>query len=103
MDNLDILLPLFSITVAIALGAASPGPSFVLVARTAIAAGRPAGLAAAFGMGICGAVFAGLALLGLIALLAQVGWLYLALKLCWMRLPWATYATARCAWKSCAT
>lgn len=90
MDNLDILLPLFSITIAIALGAASPGPSFVLVARTAIAAGRPAGLAAAFGMGIGGAVFAGLALLGLIALLAQVGWLYLGLKiagglyLCWL-------------------
>lgn len=87
---MDILLPLFSITVAIALGAASPGPSFVLVARTAIAAGRPAGLAAAFGMGIGGAVFAGLALLGLIALLAQVGWLYLGLKLagglylCWL-------------------
>ncbi|MFN4164289.1 MAG: LysE family translocator [Ferrovibrio sp.] len=87
---MDILLPLLSITVAIALGAASPGPSFVLVARTAIAAGRPAGLAAAFGMGIGGAVFAGLALLGLIALLAQVGWLYLGLKiagglyLCWL-------------------
>ncbi|WP_374467491.1 LysE family translocator [Ferrovibrio sp.] len=90
MDNLDILLPLFSITVAIALGAASPGPSFVLVARTAIAAGRPAGLAAAFGMGIGGAVFAGFALLGLITLLAQVAWLYLGLKLagglylCWL-------------------
>ncbi|MFN4278234.1 MAG: LysE family translocator [Ferrovibrio sp.] len=87
---MDILLPLFSITVAIALGAASPGPSFVLVARTAIAAGRPAGLAAAFGMGLGGAVFAGLALLGLITLLAQVGWLYLGLKLagglylCWL-------------------
>jgi threonine/homoserine/homoserine lactone efflux protein len=87
---MDILLPLLSITVAVALGAASPGPSFVLVARTAIAAGRPAGLAAAFGMGIGGAVFAGLALLGLIALLAQVGWLYLGLKivgglyLCWL-------------------
>jgi threonine/homoserine/homoserine lactone efflux protein len=41
-------------------------------------------------MGIGGAVFAGLALLGLIALLAQVGWLYLGLKLagglylCWL-------------------
>lgn len=87
---MEILFPLLSITVAIALGAASPGPSFVLVARTAIAAGRPAGLAAAFGMGIGGAVFAGLALLGLIALLAQVGWLYLGLKLagglylCWL-------------------
>ncbi|WP_300300649.1 LysE family transporter [Ferrovibrio sp.] len=88
--DIHILLPLLSIIVAIALGAASPGPSFVLVARTAIAAGRPAGLAAAFGMGIGGAVFAGLALLGLIALLAQVGWLYLGLKvagglyLCWL-------------------
>jgi threonine/homoserine/homoserine lactone efflux protein len=39
------------------------------------------GLAAALGMGVGGAVFAGLAVLGLTALLMQVEWLYLALKL----------------------
>lgn len=78
---MDTLLPLFSIIVAIALGAISPGPSFVLVARTAIAGSRRAGLGTALGMGLGGLTFASLALLGLIALLAQVAWLYLGLKI----------------------
>jgi len=78
---MDSLLPLFSIILAIALGAISPGPSFVLVARTAIAGSRRAGLGTALGMGLGGLTFATLALLGLIALLAQVAWLYLGLKI----------------------
>lgn len=78
---MDHLLPLFSIALAIALGAISPGPSFVLVARTAIAGSRRAGLGTALGMGLGGLTFATLALLGLIALLAQVAWLYLGLKI----------------------
>ncbi len=73
-------LALLSILGALAVGAVSPGPSFVLVARTSIAVSRRAGLAAAVGMGIGGVAFATLALLGLNALLAQVGWLHLALK-----------------------
>lgn len=75
------LLPFLGIIGAIALGAASPGPSFVYVARTSIALSRADGLAAALGMGVGGIVFAGLALLGLQAALAQTGWLYAALKL----------------------
>jgi threonine/homoserine/homoserine lactone efflux protein len=75
------LLPLFGILAAIAAGAMSPGPSFIMVARTAVAGSRSAGLAAALGMGLAGAVFAALALIGLIALLAQVAWLYAALKI----------------------
>lgn len=74
------VLALLSILGTLAIGAVSPGPSFVLVARTSIAASRRAGLAAAFGMGVGGVVFASLALLGLHALLTQVAWLYLALK-----------------------
>ncbi|WP_188259617.1 LysE family translocator [Azospirillum tabaci] len=74
------VLALLSILGALAVGAVSPGPSFVLVARTSIAVSRRAGLAAAFGMGIGGVAFATLALLGLHALLIQVGWLYLVLK-----------------------
>ncbi|SMH45031.1 LysE family translocator [Azospirillum agricola] len=66
---------------ALAVGAASPGPSFVLVARTSVAVSRRAGLAAALGMGVGGVVFAALALLGLHALLMQVGWLHAVLKL----------------------
>ncbi|MEQ9607555.1 MAG: LysE family translocator [Kiloniellaceae bacterium] len=72
---------LASILGALLIGAASPGPSFVLVSRDAISASRLDGLAAAVGMGVGGAFFAALAVFGLTALLLQVGWLYLGLKL----------------------
>jgi len=78
---MDHLLPLFGILGTIVIGAMSPGPSFVMVARTAIAGSRGMGLAAALGMGLGGASFAALALVGLITLLMQVGWLYAGLKL----------------------
>jgi RhtB (resistance to homoserine/threonine) family protein len=74
------LLALLAILGALAIGAISPGPSFVLVVRTSIAQSRRDGLAAALGMGAGGVVFAALALLGLQALLMQAAWLYLALK-----------------------
>jgi RhtB (resistance to homoserine/threonine) family protein len=66
---------------ALLIGAISPGPSFVMVLRTSIALSRADGLAAAIGMGLGGALFGTLALLGLTALLAQVEWLYMVLKL----------------------
>ena len=66
---------------AVAVGAMSPGPSFVVVARTAVAASRGDGMAAALGMGIGGLTFGVLALLGLQAVLAKTWWLYAALKL----------------------
>ncbi len=78
---MDIGFAFFGIVGALAVGAASPGPSFVLVARTAIAVSRRDGLAAALGMGVGGVMFGGLALLGLTALLTQVEWLHLGLKL----------------------
>lgn len=71
---------LFGIAGAIALGAASPGPSFVMVARTAVAASRSDGLWAALGMGVGGLGFACLSLLGLHGVLLAVPTLYLALK-----------------------
>jgi threonine/homoserine/homoserine lactone efflux protein len=75
-------LPVFlSILGALLLGAMSPGPSFVMVSRLSIAASRRDGLAAAVGMGVGGAMFAGLALVCLTALLMQVTWLYLCLKI----------------------
>lgn len=72
---------LFAILGALLVGVVSPGPSFVLVSRIAVTRSRLHGLAAALGMGIGGTIFAGLALLGLAALLSQVDWLYLALKI----------------------
>ncbi|ATU93133.1 LysE family translocator [Phyllobacterium zundukense] len=72
---------LLSILAAITIGAISPGPSFVLVSRISIASSRTHGLASALGMGVGGALFAALAVLGLTALLMQFEWLYLMLKL----------------------
>ncbi|RKE86140.1 threonine/homoserine/homoserine lactone efflux protein [Rhizobium sp. AG855] len=69
------------ILLAIAVGAMSPGPSFVLVSRISMSHSRIHGLACAIGMGLGGALFTTLALVGLVALLQQVEWLYLVLKL----------------------
>lgn len=66
---------------AVLIGAISPGPSFVMVLRTSIAHSRGDGLAAALGMGLGATLFGAVALLGLTALLAQVEWLYMVLKL----------------------
>jgi threonine/homoserine/homoserine lactone efflux protein len=73
-------LALLTILGTLAIGAMSPGPSFVVVVRASAALSRRDGLAAALGMGCGGLVFAGLALAGLQALLMQVSWLYLSVK-----------------------
>jgi threonine/homoserine/homoserine lactone efflux protein len=78
--QMDFPVAAFAILGAILLGAISPGPSFVLVARTAVAISRRDALATALGMGVGGLVFAGAALLGLMVVLASVPWLYLAIK-----------------------
>jgi threonine/homoserine/homoserine lactone efflux protein len=77
---MDAFPALLAILAALIVGVVSPGPSFVLVARTSVALSRRDGLAAAAGMGAGGVLFGALALLGLTALLAQSGWLYLALR-----------------------
>jgi len=80
-ESMEMTVVFLSILGALLVGTLSPGPSFVLVARVAVAQSRPEGLAAALGMGLGGVVYGGLALLGLHILLAQVGWLYFGLKL----------------------
>ncbi|WP_280954700.1 LysE family transporter [Paludibacterium denitrificans] len=70
--NMDALLSLGGIVGILMLGTISPGPSFVMVARTAVAAGRAEGIAAALGMGLGGTVFTIAALVGLQALLLAV-------------------------------
>lgn len=72
---------LVGIGTALCIGAASPGPSFVMVARTAASAGRSHGLNAALGMGCGGTLYAVASLLGLNALFLAVPALYLALRL----------------------
>jgi threonine/homoserine/homoserine lactone efflux protein len=77
---MDAQLALLSILGTLAIGAMSPGPSFVVVVRASAALSRRDGLAAALGMGVGGLAFAGLALAGLQAVLMQVPLLYLVLK-----------------------
>lgn len=77
---MDVTLAVLAILGALTVGVISPGPSFVLVARTAIAVSRSAGIAAALGMGVGGVIFGGLALLGLHAVLLQVEWLYVGFR-----------------------
>ncbi|MGZ5819137.1 MAG: LysE family translocator [Burkholderiaceae bacterium] len=74
-------LTVMSIAGAVAVGAISPGPSFVMVARTAVASSRTDGLAAAIGMGVGAMLFSIAALLGLHTLFAVVPWLYVAIKI----------------------
>ena len=71
---------LVGIVGALTVGTVSPGPSFVMVARLAVATTRANGLAAAFGMGVGGVLFAVAALVGLQAVLLAVPSVYLALK-----------------------
>jgi threonine/homoserine/homoserine lactone efflux protein len=78
---MNATLAILAIAAAIALGAASPGPSFVMVVRTAVAKSRADGLAAALGMGVGGVIFCALALFGMRAVFAQAEWLYIAFKL----------------------
>ncbi len=77
MQNFASLL---GVIAALTVGVVSPGPSFVMVARTAVAASRSEGLAAAMGMGAGGAFFATAALLGLQGVLLAVPSLYADLK-----------------------
>lgn len=77
----ETMLSVLSITGAITLGAMSPGQSFILVARTAVASSRRDGMAVALGMGIGCFIFALIALLGLQSLLMALPWLYTTLKI----------------------
>jgi threonine efflux protein len=75
------LVALASIVAALAIGVVSPGPSFVMVARVAVASTRRRALATALGMGAGGAVFGAAALLGLQSVLLAVPALYAGLKI----------------------
>ncbi len=77
-----ILVSVALILVALLAGAVSPGPSFVLVARTAMGMSRNDGVAAAIGMGTGSVLFAAFALMGLQAILTNIPMLYFGLKIC---------------------
>jgi threonine/homoserine/homoserine lactone efflux protein len=78
MEGAGIVL---AVAVAILLGAMSPGPSFVVVARTAMARTRSKGVFTALGMGVGGGIFALAALVGLQLVLTAVPSVYRALQI----------------------
>lgn len=77
---MELSAAILSIVVALTLSAMSPGPSFLMVARIALAVSRKDALAAAVGMGVGGVFFSVIALLGTLAILAAVPLLHLGLK-----------------------
>ena len=80
-EFVEIYISLASVLGALLVGAISPGPSFVLVARTSMVVSRADGLLMAIGMGVGGVMFAILVLAGLRAVLDNVSWLYIAIKI----------------------
>jgi len=77
---MDPILSALAIAGALAVGAVSPGPSFIVVARNAIALSRSHGMATALGMGTGAGIFGLLAILGLHAVLTAVPMAFIALK-----------------------
>ena len=74
------LAALVGIIAALSVGVVSPGPSFVMVARVAVAFSRRQALGAALGMGAGGVLFGAAALLGLQSIFQAVPAVYVALK-----------------------
>ncbi|WP_171334100.1 MULTISPECIES: LysE family translocator [Acinetobacter] len=74
------------------LGAISPGPTFIYVAKNSIAISRKHGLFTALGTGTGAALFGLLAVMGLQAILLAVPSAYLVLKICGgLYLLWIAY------------
>ncbi len=77
---MDAIWSVLAISAALAVGAVSPGPSFIVVARNAMSLSRQHGLATACGMGLGAGTFALLALLGLHAVFTALPMAFLVLK-----------------------
>ncbi|MFQ3323956.1 MAG: threonine/homoserine/homoserine lactone efflux protein [Pseudomonadales bacterium] len=78
MHDYIFLLP---IAVFLLLGVISPGPSFILLAQTAMAKTRAEAIATAVGMGAGATIFTITASIGLFILLESVPMIYLGLKI----------------------
>jgi threonine/homoserine/homoserine lactone efflux protein len=74
------LLTLATIGFVHLLAAMSPGPSFLITARTAVAYSRAEGIKVAFGLGAGTIVWSAAALLGLNFLFRQFHWLFMGMK-----------------------
>lgn len=79
--SMNVPSALLAIVAALLVGAMSPGPSFVVVARNSLCLSRGSGVATAMGMGAGGVCFGGVALAGLYTVLSSAAWLYAMLKM----------------------
>ncbi len=77
---MDLLFVYLAVSAAHFVAAASPGPSFIIVARSAVSGSREAGLVAALGMGAGALIWAGAAVFGLQTLFLAAPWLYTGMK-----------------------
>jgi threonine/homoserine/homoserine lactone efflux protein len=77
----DLAIAIATIALVQLMGTISPGPSFLIVSRAAVAESRASGLLLALGLAIGTVIWAVSALLGLKALLTAFGSLYLAMKI----------------------
>jgi threonine/homoserine/homoserine lactone efflux protein len=81
MDVPGYLVSVGLILLALLAGVLSPGPSFVMAARTAVARSRGDGIMVSLGLGLGATLIAGLCLAGLQAVLTAVPALYMGLKI----------------------
>lgn len=77
---MDYILPLATIAITQLLAVISPGQSFLVVSRTALASGRGTALTVTLGMGLGTLFWAGGAIAGLAVLFQHAAWLYLTMK-----------------------
>lgn len=90
------LLTLATIGLVHLLAAMSPGPSFLITARTAVARSRADGIKVALGLGAGSIVWAAAALLGLNLLFHQFHWLFIGMKVAGaLFLLWIAYQILR--------
>jgi threonine/homoserine/homoserine lactone efflux protein len=73
---MEYVLPLAGVAIANLLAAMSPGPAFVIVTRTAMAAPLPVGMASAAGMILGAWLWAVAAVFGLAFIFTEFAWLY---------------------------
>ncbi len=78
---LEFLIPLATLAVVQLLAVISPGQSFVIISRLALANGRKPALAATLGLGTGTVIWAIGAIAGLAIILKQAAWLYALLKI----------------------
>ncbi|WP_283107043.1 LysE family transporter [Shewanella surugensis] len=78
MHEYLFLIPIF---LFLLLGVMSPGPSFIFVAKTAMAQSRKEAISVAIGMGVGATLFAIIASVGLFVILDTISWLYSAIKI----------------------